>query len=377
MNKKVVIGVVAILAIVVIATLYFGQSITGQFALSSSNKDEYVIGVTLPLTGELANYGTDSRQSIELAVTEINSNGGINGSKIKLVFEDDQCDKTSAVTNVEKLSNDGIKLVLGPFCSGASLAVAPLSEKKDLFFISGSPTNPAISDYNMFFRTIPSDTYQGKFAAEYAYGVMGKKTVAISSVQTDYAYGVKEAFKKRFVELGGKVLVELTHPEKETDLRNEIAKIKDSSPEFVYLAPYIIDGGSFLKQAKESGISVPILSPESVEDPKLIEIAQGSAEGLLFTKPKNNQSKEFSLAYKKAYGVEPGAYGAFYFDATNVLANAMKTCSSNTKCIAKALVDAPVYSGVSGSIDFDEHGDVIGAEYVMKTVKDGNFAEYK
>jgi branched-chain amino acid transport system substrate-binding protein len=376
MEKKIIIGVI-ILAVLVLVAAFFGQSITGQFSLSSFEEKEYLIGATLPLTGELASFGSDVRQSIELAVSEINSNGGINGSKLIVEFEDDQCDKVKAVTNVEAFSAKGISIILGPFCSGASLGVAPLAEKKNLIFMSGAATNPVLSNYSLFFRTIPSDSYQGKFAAEYAYNTLGKKTVAISSVQNDYAFGVKEAFKNRFVELGGKVLIELEHAEKSTDLRTEVAKIKELSPELIFLTPYIVDGGSFLKQAREIGLNVLVLAPESVEDPKIIEIAQGAAEGLLFTKPKNNQSSEFANKYQRTFGSVPGAYGAFWYDGTKALASAITKCSKDTSCIKSSLVDSPAFSGASGVIDFDEKGDIVGAEYLIKIIKNGEFVEYK
>ena len=376
MEKKIIIGVI-ILAVLVIAVAFFGQSITGQFSLGSLDEKEYLIGATLPLTGELASFGSNVRQSIELAVSEINLNGGINGSKIRVDFEDDQCDKLKAVTNVEAFYAKGISIILGPFCSGASLGAAPLAEKKNLIFMSGAATNPVLSNYSSFFRTIPSDSYQGKFAAEYAYNVLGKKTVAISSVQNDYAFGVKEAFKNRFVELGGKVLIELEHAEKSTDLRTEVAKIKELSPELIFLAPYNVDGGSFLKQARAIGLDTQILASESVEDPKIVEIAQSAAEGLLFTKPKNNQSSEFAANYSKTFGAQPGVYDAFWYDGTKSLANAMIKCNKNTNCIKNTLVDSPAFSGASGNIDFDEKGDIVGAEYLIKIIKNGEFIEYK
>ena len=152
------------------------------------------IGATLPLTGDISTYGIDAKNAIDLVVKEINE-VDIDGKKIEIIYEDDQCDPKQVVTTVNKLINvDKVKIILGPFCSGAALAAVPITQSNNVFLLSGSVTNPGLADYNLFFRTIPSDDYQGKFAAEYTYNILGKRKVAISYAQNDYCIGLKDIF---------------------------------------------------------------------------------------------------------------------------------------------------------------------------------------
>jgi len=367
-STKIIIGV--IVAVIIIGGIWYG--------LSRKPQEEVIkIGATLPLTGDLSNYGVDAKNTIDLAVKEINE-VGIDGKKIEIIYEDDQCDPKQVVTTVNKLINiDKVNIILGPFCSGAALAAVPITQNNKIFVLSGSVTNPGLADYDLFFRTIPSDDYQGKFAAEYAYNILGKRKVAISYAQNDYCVGLKDVFKERFTELGGEVIIEVEHQEGATDVRTQATKIKNSDADFIYLVPYPVDGGNFLKQTKELGIDLLILAPEVVEDPQIIEIAKEGAEGLLFTRAKEEKNEEFINGYNLVYGKDPGAYAAFYYDALKILANALTECNEDINCIKGYFIGVNNYEGVSGNINFDEKGDLVGREFIIKTIKNGQFVPYE
>ena len=373
MTKTTKIVILLIIAIVIIAGIWWGVS-KKSAQTPTTQKKVIKIGAILPLTGDISSYGVDAKNAIELALEEINKNE----KRIEIIYEDDQCEPSKTVTAVNKLINvDKVKIILGPFCSGSALAAAPIAQKNKVFMLSGSATNPKLADYDLFFRTIPSDSYQGKFAAEYAYNVLKKRKVAISYAQNDYCIGLKEAFKKRFTELGGEVVLEVEHQEGATDLRTQLTKIKNSDADFIYLVPYPIDGGNFLKQAKELGIDLLILAPESVEDPQIIEIAGKGAEGLLFTRAKEEKNEEFINNYKSVYGKDPGAYAAFYYDGVKILAKALTECDEDVSCIRNYFVGIHNYKGVSGIINFNEKGDLVGRDFMVKTIKNGKFVPYE
>jgi len=373
MPKTTKIIIWLIVVIVIIAGIWWGVS-KESTQLPSAKKEVIKIGVVLPLTGDISSHGVDSKNAIELALAEVNKSE----KRIEIIYEDDQCEPSKTVTAVNKLINvDKVKIILGPFCSGSALAAAPIIQKNKVFMLSGSATNPKLAGYDLFFRTIPSDSYQGKFAAEYAYNVLKKRKVAISYAQNDYCVGLKEAFKKRFTELGGKVVLEVEHQEGATDLRTQLTKIKNSDADFIYLVPYPIDGGNFLKQAKELGIDLLILAPESVEDSQIIKIAGEAAEGLLFTRAKEEKNEEFISKYNQVYGKNPGAYAPFYYDAVKILASALSECDENVNCIRNYFIGIHNYKGVSGVINFNERGDLVGRKFMVKTIKNGKFVPYK
>jgi branched-chain amino acid transport system substrate-binding protein len=370
---KIIIGI--IVAIIVIAGIWYGVS---KKPAAPTTKEPIKIGATLPLTGQMSTFGVDVKNAVELAIKEINEGGGIDGRQIKVIYEDDQCDPKLSVTTVNKLMNvDGVKVIIGPFCSGASLSAAPVAQEKKVLLLSGSATNPKLADYNLFFRTIPSDAYQGMFGADYVFNKLGKRRVAIAYAQNDYCVGLKDVFKKRFTELGGKIVIETEHQEKATDLRTQITKIKNTDAEIVYLIAYPTDAGHFLKQAKELGLNLPIFSPEVMEDPDVIKIAKEAAEGVLFTRAKEIKNEEFLNKYKSVYGKEPGAYDAFYYDGVKIIGGALKRCNEDVDCIRNYLVNLKDYPGVSGKINFNENGDLVGAEFMIKTIKNGQFVPYE
>ena len=134
-TTKIIIGV--IIAIIIIGGIWYS-------VIKKPAEEEEVIkiGATLPLTGDMSNYGVDAKNAIDLAIEEINE-VGINEKIIKISYEDDQCDPKQIVTTVNKLINiDKVKIILGAFCSGATLTAVPITQSNNVFLLSGSATNP-------------------------------------------------------------------------------------------------------------------------------------------------------------------------------------------------------------------------------------------
>jgi ABC-type branched-subunit amino acid transport system substrate-binding protein len=369
MNRNLILIILVILVIGVL--IYFASLKKGTIS------KEIILGATLPLTGDVSNIGVDAKNAIELAVKEINQAGGIKGKPVKVIFEDDKCDPKLSVDTVNKLINlDKVKIIFGPFCSGASLSAVPVAQQNKVLMISGSATNPKLSDFSLYFRTIPSDAEQGKFGAEYVFNKLNKKKVAIAYAQNDYGVGLKDAFKKRFEELGGKVIIELEHQEGATDLRTNIAKIKNANPDLIYLIAYPKDGGNFLKQLYELNVRIPVFGSESLESPDIIDIAKEAAEGVIFTRAKEIKNEAYINSYKLTYNVEPEAYGPFYYDAVKIIFQGIENCNLDIDCLRNFLVNNK-FTGITGEIDFDESGDVINKEFVLKTIKKGKFEIYE
>ncbi len=363
--------------ILVIVLIVISLGIFLSMEREDRESDVVRIGATLPLSGDLSNFGVDAKNSIKLAVKEINAEGGINGKRVEIVYEDDMCDPKKCVNAVTKLLFiDNIKIILGPFCSGAALSVAPLTNENKFLFISGSATNPSLIDYPNFIRTISSDAYQGAFAAEYIFNDMNIKYVAIQYAQNDYSIGVKDAFKKNFQSLGGEIVIEQAHEEGATDLRTQITRLKKTDAQLVYLASYPVDGGNFLKQAKELELNMEIFSPEVIEDEQFIKIGGLGTEGILFTRTKEFNDTNFSEKFANQYGNNPGAYAPFYYDATMFLFDAIDHCNFvDVGCVKDYFVENE-YKGVSGSVLIDENGNRIGQEFIVKTIKNGEFVPY-
>jgi branched-chain amino acid transport system substrate-binding protein len=228
-----------------------------------------------------------------------------------------------------------------------------------------------------FFRDYPSDAFQGKFAADYAYNTLGAKKIAILYHISDYGTGIKEVFAKRFTELGGQVVLEEGTPQDARDYKTQLSKINAANPDYIY-APMFPDGATVMvDQYKSLGLKAKIFASDSWDDTKLQVAIKGKAE-VLYTVPKTAESAEFSSKLiakypdSKVTTCVPQAY-----DAVKVYAEAVKSAEGTDPDKIQAALRDLNYSGVSGKIDFDENGDVTVANYIIKRIQNGSSVEVK
>jgi len=240
---------------------------------------------------------------------------------------------------------------------------------------SSSPDITKAGDY--IFRNTYSDIYEGRRMGTYAFKQLNFPKVAIIHINNDFGVGLIKTFGESFVKLGGQIVTGESYEQGTTDFRAQLSKIKQSEPNAIYIVGYS-EMGQLLRQAKELGINVPFLSCIMFEDPKLIEIAKGAAEGVIYAYPGyTSESKKenvsiFVSRFKQRYDEEPDIYAASSYDALRILAHAMQKGGIEAPGIKAALYSIKDFPGVTGSTTFDINGDVtkpIG----IKQVQNGKF----
>ncbi len=366
--KKWIWSLIGVVIIGVIVGIFVSQKKTKQ-------PEVVKIGAILPLTGPNAQWGIPPEKGAQLAVEEINEVGGIEGKLVKLIPEDTQCDPQKGVSAFRKITSDkSIKVVLGGVCSSVTLAVAPLAERGKILLISPASTNPKISDAGDYiFRVIPSDALRGKVFAEYLFK-KGIQKVAILYVNNDGGRGNRDAFEKRFTELGGKVVLEESYEQDATDVRTQLTKIKNSDAEAVVVVSYLGDTPIVMKQAKELGLGKPLyFQTEAVEDPNVLKSAGSAAEGVVYILPAPPQGEayeKFKEKYKEKYGKDPELFAAEAYDAINLIADAIRANEGvvDADRTKEYLYNVKNYQGASGIITFDRHGDVLKPMAIKKIV---------
>ncbi len=334
------------------------------------------IGWVGPLTGDLSTVGESMKQSVELAVKEVNESGGVDGREVEVIYEDGGCDAKMASTAGNKLINvDQVQAIIGGTCSGETLAIAPVAEQNKVLMVSPASTAPSVSEAGDYvFRVVPSDSFQGNFAAEYIYNDLEVRKVAVLNAVTDYTSGLADSFKAKFQELGGEVVVEDTFLQDDRDLKTQLTKVKNSDAELIYFMSYTEAAVIGLKQAKELGLTQKIFGADAMDDPKLLNV--DGAEGMLYTVPKSEESEDFKQKYLAAVGGDSlPVYTAQSYDAINVLVETMKKVGTDREAVKNELYSVASYKGVSGDIAFDENGDLTSALYVVKEIKDGSSEE--
>lgn len=375
-------GLAIIVAVIAIASLgiFLQGAPTGQVALAA-NQEKITIGAIQPLTGSLANVGQNARAAIGIAVSEINSNGGINGKKLEIIMEDGQCDPKAASTAAKKLVEiDNVPAIIGGLCSGETMAAAPIAEKAGIVLLSNGSSNPKVSELGDYvFRVFPSDNFQGKVAADLAFNKLNARNVAVFSCQLDYCAGISSVFISEFEKLGGKIVAEEHFEQQTSDVKTQLLKIKGSSPDIIYFLGMTSESAVGIKQAKELGLEKPLLGSDGWDDPALWSAAGNAGEGAMYTTVSVPENKEFLEALEKEVGKGNAAvpFSAQAYDAVYIMADALKKCGENSDCIKEELYKVQGFEGISGTIGFDKNGDLTTANYAIKVVENGKAVEYR
>ena len=347
--------------------------------------DTIKLGVAGAQSGDLASYGLPTVKAAELVVAQYNAKGGINGKMVELLIEDDVCKPEVATNTATKLVTDGVDVVLGHICSGATKAALPIYKEAGVVVMSPSATNPALTqsgDYPNFFRTIASDDAQAKTEVDFAINVIGSKKIAVIHDKGDYGKGLAE-FAKKFIEESGKaevVLFEGVTPGA-VDYTAIVQKIKRKGADTVIFGGYHPEASKIVSMMKKKRMKITFISDDGVKDDTFIKVAGKNAEGVYASGPQDNSQNPLSAAaieaHKKAYNADPGAFYENAYSAALALLNAIeKAGSTDMAAVVKALqtekVDTPV-----GSIHFDEKGDAVGVGFAIYQVQNGKYVEVK
>lgn len=359
----------------VISLCIIGLIVLGAIALVNifkSNEKSIVqstplkIGFVTPLSGPGASIGQEELDVAQMAVDEINSQGGVLGKKLELIPEDGKCDGKEASTIANKLVNiDKVKIILGGACSSETLAMAPITEENKVILFSGISSNPQISDMGEYiFRTSSTDEDFFRPEARYFYEKLDYKKVGVLSENTDYSLSAKDAFVDEFKKLGGEVVsVEIAKPE-ERDYKTHITKILSRNPDaFVIIPQTPATGGLMAKQVRQQS-NIQILGSYSMETEEAITSSEGSLNGAyIFTVASPSaipEGKEVIARYQAKFNKEPPEpYAALAaWDRVFIIKQAIEACKElNTDCIKDYLYTAK-FSYSIGDYTFDKKGDI-------------------
>ena len=253
--------------------------------------DTIKFGVAGPHSGDLASYGLPTVNAAKIVVKQINDAGGVNGKMIELMIEDDVCKPEIATNTATKLASEGVEVVLGHICSGATKAALPIYKDKGILVMSPSATNPALTqsgDYPNFFRTIAPDDAQAQVDVDFALNKLGYTKIAVVHDKGDYGKGFAE-FVKKYLEQSGKaevVLYEGVTPGA-VDYSAIVQKIRQSGAEAIIFGGYHPEASKIVGQMKKKRLKTTFISDDGVKDITFIKVAGENAEGAYASGPKD------------------------------------------------------------------------------------------
>lgn len=351
---------------------------------SSSNAkasgDSITIGTVTTNSGTAAAYGEAEVKGFELAVSEINAKGGINGKKVKLESMDDKGDATEASNAFNKLSGDNnVLAVAGPTISATTAAVAPLADQAKLATIAPAATSDSIETGNYLFRTCFKDSYQGEVAARFAAENLKVKKVAVLYGTGDpYSSGVGEAFAKAAEKLGLEVVdKESSSSADDTEYSAQLQKIQASGAELLY-APYYysVAGPYIIPQARSVGFEGYVMGPDGYDGLKLTGDKSQYDKTYYTTHYSaddntNTKVQDFIKSYKEKNNAEPNTFAALGYDTIYMLKQAIEKAGKNaTREDVRNAVTGMNFDGVTGKFTMDKSGSPTKSVIVLE-MKDG------
>lgn len=347
----------------------------------NANADEIVIGEVAAMTGGTATFGTSSHAGTQMAIDEINAAGGLLGKKLKLITEDDQSKQGEAGTVAKKLiSREKIVALLGEVASGKSLEMGPIAQKAGVPMISPASTNPKVTEVGDYvFRICFIDPFQGTVMAKFAMSRGWKKVAILTDTKQDYSVGLAQFFKEYFAKNGGTITGEQSYGSGDKDFKAQLTAIKAGAPDAIFASGYYNETGLIAAQARELGITAPLLGGDGWDSPSLVEVAGKAIEGSFFSNHFSNEDKspkiqDFVKRFQAKHGKTPDAMAALGYDSAMILADAIKRAGTTEgKALRDAIATTKDFDGITGKITLDEKRNANKSAVVL-TIKDGKFS---
>jgi branched-chain amino acid transport system substrate-binding protein len=348
---------------------------SSSFAASKSKTVK--IGGVAPLSGAVAVYGSECKNGVDLAVSEINAAGGVNGQLLEFVCEDDEGDPAKSVNAYKKLvTKDRVRVVIGSLTSGCTIAITNLAQAQKVLQIAPAATASAVTDAgNYIFRACFIDPFQGKVGGKFAYDNLSTKRAAVLyDIGNDYSVGLAENFVAEYVSLGGKIVAKESYSTGDKDFNAQLTKIKAANPEVVYLPDYYGTVALIAKQLRAQGISTPIVGADGwdgLTENAGNEVLNGYYSNHYAEDSDSPAVQKFVKSFKAKYGKAPNSFAALGYDSVYMLKDAMEKAGTNTD-VAKIRDAFEATDGkyVTGHIVFDAKRNPVKSAVMIKMVKE-------
>lgn len=344
-------------------------------------QDTIKIGGNLELSGAAAAYGTPIAEALELAIEQKNDAGGLlDGQLIELLITDNQSDLTEAASVATKLISQDVVGIIGPTATGVAKAAIPIITEGEMPTILGASTGDGLtlaedgSVLEYLFRVCFEDSFQGLAAGEYASEILtADSAIIITDQALDYSLGLADSFTQRFEENGGSILNTQSYTSGDTDFSAILTTLLAQDFDILYIPGYYTETGLIIKQAREMGITQPIIGGDGYHSKTLIELAGAeNATDIYFTTHfyegnDDPKTQQFIDDYSEKFGKQPDTFAALGYDASNLLLDAIERAgSTDRKAIIQAIGETQDFEGITGTFSFDEEHNPIKPALMLK-----------
>jgi branched-chain amino acid transport system substrate-binding protein len=356
------------------------------FAGSAFAQDLVVkIGHVGPTSGAIAHLGKDNENGARMAIDALNAKGVMIGgkkAKFELLAEDDAADPKQGTAAAQKLVDAKVQGVVGHLNSGTSIPASKIYSDAGIPQISPSATNPKFTrnGYKTTFRVVADDVHLGGTLGRYAVKDLKGKSIAVIDDRTAYGQGVADEFEKGVKGAGGAIVGREFTNDKATDFTAILTSLKAKKPDIVFFGGMDAVAGPMLRQMKQLGIEAKFMGGDGICSGELPKLAAGTmADGQVIcaeaggVEGESKKSLEtFKADFKKKFNADVQIYAPYVYDAVNVMVDAMvKAGSSEPAKYLPVLAKTSGYKGVTGTIAFDDKGDIKNGALTLFTYKGG------
>lgn len=354
------------LALSLLTGLAVGSSLLGAGQVLA--QDTVKIGGNFELTGDAAAYGTPMSEAAKLAVKEVNENGGVLGGEVEYVEYDNTSDLTEAASVAQRLASEDVVGIVGPATTGDSNAQIPVIQEAAVPAILPAATGNGMTlddngdVFEYLFRVAFEDAFQGRAAATYVTETLGAQTAALFVDQsTDYATGLEQAFTEEFEALGGQVVTTESFQSGDTDFTASLTSLLSQEFDVLYVPGYYTEVGLLIKQARELGITQPIVGGDGLGNQTLVDLAGASnVNDVYYTAHYSPLSEDedlqaFLTKFEEEYGKQADQFAVLSYDATMLLLDAVERAgSADRQAVTDALAATETFDGLTGTFSIDE-----------------------
>ena len=320
----------------------------------------------------------NSRYGAELAVSELNDDGGVGGTLIELIprgvptqrLLDENISDTEYVTGIteELITEEGVTAIAGPNRSTHAVVVGEIAQRRGIPMVTTGATNPSVTAAGDFvFMAAFTDDFQGKVMAQFAAQDLGAKTAAVLTHQGDvYSEGLSQTFIENFVAYGGEVAADQSYKAGDTDFTPQLTVIANAAPDVVFCTGFLPQLPLALRQAREEiGITATFVGGDSWDNAGLIAEGGAAVDGSFFSSPFSvkadprdlgESAHQFITAYTGMFNEAPDGGAALGYDAVRLLVQAMRRAPDLTPTeIRDQIAATSDYNGATLISGYDEN----------------------
>ncbi len=337
------------------------------------------IGYIGALSARSSDISQESRNAIQLAIAELNADGGINGRQLELIIKDNKGDGDIAGNNVRELAKEQVEAIIGPNLS--SIAGGMLAAINETNVVTISPTVSSLffaGKDDHFFRMNSTTRQNAGAYADYYFGAGGRRVAAAFDAQNKlFTESWLKEFRAAFEKLGGTLVATNSFDAKHSEAYADVVKpLLAAEPDAVLLVANGVDTAQLAQQIRKTGSNVELMAAEWAASEQLIELGGKAIEGIVILQTYDRYSKEphyirFRDAYEARFKKSPGYASLAAYDASTILFSALKKRQEG-EALKDVLLKLEPQKGLQQQLIFDEFGDSVRKKFFV-SVKNGDY----